>query len=711
MFFCCTCTFRGGGSRSKTFPGRVCFQVLCSLFFPLLFFFCHAHFLFSPIEFSSESYPGTLLKISRTILSFLFFYCISGSYDPSPTTNILVNRPRPRSAGDRHANGDAKGDMSESSKHVDNSSFSRRRPRPQLANVQLPFGQISSSQAPSPNPSYPVSSSSSSSESVHHRSPTNFQASPYGPPNPQYNQPIGFVAPYPMSTHPSPIPMAHTTPPFVFSPYHHTMSESSMISQNIHANYPPIFQSLSGHVYPYLSRSDGNSSTHPPFHSTSMYPTHHAPTRSAPPSRTHSYSGPFQPLRYPSPISSTPFSYARQPFSPTPMFQSQYPHPTYSQHYSPTAEHEPQGTWIYLPHAPVSSPSPYDSGRSFQSHFHTFPYSQPVHSGTEAPYDPPAQSSPTYLESSTITGHNPSQFSESQLSADLPRYPGGSQVHQSPLPASSAPPKSSEKPIVRRSYHPNPPAHRSEWVMWVGNVPSDATHDELWRFFNQPPPPDPPPTPMQAGGVGGGSQQGNNDDTGVLSIFLISRSNCSFINYKSEPLLQEAIKRFNGMPLRPNDPRCPRLVCRVRRVDDDLKAGVGGQRGMGMHTKWIKERKEKERERRNKESGESSDPSSPSSSLASVSERMAAAISAVSISSDELQSQRQQHLEGHGKGWQDRKGTHAKQSSSSGSYTSTNSGFLVKHFPKRYFILKSLTQVSSFFVVSVYEFKRVNFIH
>ena len=102
--------------------------------------------------------------------------------------------------------------------------------------------------------------------------------------------------------------------------------------------------------------------------------------------------------------------------------------------------------------------------------------------------------------------------------------------------------------------------------MWVGNVPSDATHEELYRFFNVPYAP-------------------GETTTGVVSIFPISRSNCAFVNYSGQGPLEEAIKRFNGKQLRPNDPRCPGFVCRVRKVDDDLKAGVGAQRGMGIHSK------------------------------------------------------------------------------------------------------------------------------
>ncbi|KAJ7877393.1 hypothetical protein B0H14DRAFT_2342324 [Mycena olivaceomarginata] len=113
--------------------------------------------------------------------------------------------------------------------------------------------------------------------------------------------------------------------------------------------------------------------------------------------------------------------------------------------------------------------------------------------------------------------------------------------------------------------------------MWVGNVPSDAVHDELWRFFTQPPRGD-------CGSAAGSSSRG---ESGVLSIFLISRCSCAFVNYETEAHLQVAIARFNGVPLRA-DPRYTQLLCRVRRKDDDLRAGVGGQRGSGMHTKWVK---------------------------------------------------------------------------------------------------------------------------
>jgi hypothetical protein len=87
------------------------------------------------------------------------------------------------------------------------------------------------------------------------------------------------------------------------------------------------------------------------------------------------------------------------------------------------------------------------------------------------------------------------------------------------------------QPFERQPYHPTP-VSRSDWVMWVGNVPRDAVHDEMWRFFTE-----------------GASSIA--DGHGVLSIFLIDRSACAFVNYSSSAALSAAIARFDGMLLRP----------------------------------------------------------------------------------------------------------------------------------------------------------------
>ncbi|KAG9122470.1 hypothetical protein FRC07_001126, partial [Ceratobasidium sp. 392] len=247
---------------------------------------------------------------------------------------------------------------------------------------------------------------------------------------------------------------------------------------------------------------------------------------------------------------------------------------------------------------------------------------------------------------------------------------------------------------TRRPWHPNPPVARSEWVMWVGNVPSDATHDELWTFFNQD---TTAREPSAATGSGrtllppaptGNTEatEGSNAEPsyGVSSVFLISRSNCAFVNYEEEVYLSRAVTFFNGRSLRPHDPRCPRLVCRVRRKDDDLRAGVGGQRGMGLHARWIQEQERRVGEDGEKEDAGQDDPAtSPSTYLGPASS--SGSSPPILAPTDDIQ-----------KLPADVAGTVATLRDSTAAHhsgsASTNSSLLARNFPKRYFILKSLTQ-------------------
>ncbi|KAI1793327.1 YT521-B-like domain-containing protein [Ganoderma leucocontextum] len=245
-------------------------------------------------------------------------------------------------------------------------------------------------------------------------------------------------------------------------------------------------------------------------------------------------------------------------------------------------------------------------------------------------------------------------------------------------------------PPIRRPYHPNPPAHRSEWVMWAGN---------LWRFFNSPPSPGSGSGDSSAGALSVGAQStqsapagpvGSSRDSwaasspgtlfgGVSSIFLITRSNCAFVNFTTEAHLHAAVMHFNGAPLRAGDTRSPRLVCRVRGREDDLKAGVGAQRGAGVHVRWVKDKKEREREEEAQRHGSAASESDPSSSSPTDPAHL---IGRLSLSSDE------EGAAGAGR----RVRRPEPHSSSSGSYASTSSSILTVYFPKRYFILKSLTQ-------------------
>ncbi|KAG6891583.1 hypothetical protein C0992_003611 [Termitomyces sp. T32_za158] len=270
------------------------------------------------------------------------------------------------------------------------------------------------------------------------------------------------------------------------------------------------------------------------------------------------------------------------------------------------------------------------------------PYYQPQYSEADGQA---SWSSPHYtIQQSDVTAGFQSNFPAPQISScPTSALPPPKTPLNSPIPPRLPSPEQrfdkgsgrhGKEPLVRRSYHPNPPAYRLQWVMWVGNVPADATHDELWRFFTKPP-------------------QGTSDRVGVLSIFLISRTSCAFVNYEAEIDLNAAIKNFNGLPLRPGDPRCPKLVCRIRRKDDDLKAGVGGQRGIGMHIRWVKE-----------QTVQGAKGQGTSSIQASL--NILPKIS--NFGSDDSTSR------------------------FSSSTTSTTSSLLSQFFPQRYFILKSLSQ-------------------
>lgn len=195
--------------------------------------------------------------------------------------------------------------------------------------------------------------------------------------------------------------------------------------------------------------------------------------------------------------------------------------------------------------------------------------------------------------------------------------------------------------------------------------PGNTSHEELWKYFNSTVPslPDTEEAP---------------EWHGPSSIFLISRSQCAFVNLSSQSDLDRAVQFFNGKSLRPNDPRCPRMVCRIRKKDDDLRAGVGAQRGTGMHREWIKGRDEQ-------------NPPPPSiNKLTPDHSGMSSGRSVEPPSPAALEPP----PDGEGRRRESIAEAVAARNASTTSMASTNSSFLVRHFPKRFFILKSLTTVS-----------------
>ncbi|GMK53986.1 hypothetical protein CspeluHIS016_0105720 [Cutaneotrichosporon spelunceum] len=313
---------------------------------------------------------------------------------------------------------------------------------------------------------------------------------------------------------------------------------------------------------------------------------------------------------------------------------------------------------IFLPHAAPGPASAWSPSSVMSSHYQFYtPYAastermenmtpvteawSPQTQARPSPARPPYVSSqtgawvaavpapaPTATAAAAAAAVSASQGREHLAPLSVP----GEQGLKSPK---STQPHQNERERERKEYHPQPPARRSEWVMWVGNVPSNVSHEELWRFFNTTTPPSAMSNPSEPW-------------RGPSSIFLISRSSCAFVNFSSQADLARAVPFFHGLSLRPWDPRCPRMVCRVRHKDDDLRAGVGAQRGVGMHRAWV----EQQKQANNKLSPKAQNLELPDHS-------------------------------------------HSQSSSSnhqsSASLASTNSSFLVHHFPKRFFILKSLT--------------------
>ena len=546
-------------------------------------------------------------------------------------------------------------------------------------------GARQSIQASSSTQPYQVSSNPIIPDPIH--------AVPGGPlayqgPTPQYqaNSPSfeqSYRGQYTMPSQ-SPISMGHSPSPFPYnqSYAHHTglrgPQESLVVSTGVHGGYQSMMQP---HVYPYQRHSPEGASSHSPYPQTQVTPppppispmTGSAPGPLQGGPHTFSQPGQFHSLPYSSPISPPYVGYTSSP-----MYQSQFAPVPYAQNYAPTsAEAENPGTWWYMPHGGPPGSHQYDGGvpSHYPPHYQVGAYPQQMaRREVDSSY---TSSGPSMLIST------PPVMSMTSVATRVPGQPASSQVIQSTLtPAVHEPPaqsptgpedpgtspqsKLNARTPVRKPYHPNPPSNRSEWVMWAGNVPSDAVHDELWRFFKQPLSSSSTRSASPASGPSGTKPDPPIYD-GVSSIFLISRSNCAFINFETEAHLLSAIERFNGKPLRPKDDRCPRLVCRVRRKDDDLKAGVGGQRGVGVHTRWVKEKM-------NKSDSETATPGASEVGPVSPSE-LGPIVAAMSLSQDD-----------------DRFKPRPKQSSS-GSFASTNSSILTKYFPKRFFILKSLTQV------------------
>ncbi|KAI6156487.1 YT521-B-like domain-containing protein [Pisolithus thermaeus] len=499
-----------------------------------------------------------------------------------------------------------------------------------------------------PNLSAPPSRSTVGPPSVFSASPP--PARSYPPPS-TYSPRTAFGGPFTLS---SQHPQAYPNPPhqpYAFSPPHGYHAHAGFDGNQYQQGYFPIAHHPIQPFYQPHAAPEGTP--YPPSSHTSVSP------QSVPGNPQSSHTPPYgaqqyQHLHYGSP--SSPFPYSQHfPFGP---YQ-----------------------WYYMAGAPFSEGMQMQYPRhhppNYPPHQHQHHRHAEVEGLSRSSSERPLPESPVQQNSAVGTSGRKPAFSQpvpipAQLSAP-PIVPSGppSTAPSSPAtsekgslaPAGPPPRAQTERPAVRRPYHPNPPSNRSEWVMWLGNVPGDATHDELWRFLQRPWSPDP-----------GKKESSEVAGNGVTSIFLISRSNCAFVNFDTEGSLQRAITKLNGQQLCPQDRRCPRLVCRARRREDDLRAGVGGQRGMGVHTEYVRKLRQREREKAKE----------PPSSSMDDDKSIASDASEISIQSQVPPSPSDEDTT-------KEKSSTAKARSVS-SYASTNSSFLTRYFPKRYFILKSLTR-------------------
>ncbi|KAH8925271.1 hypothetical protein BT69DRAFT_1146492 [Atractiella rhizophila] len=506
--------------------------------------------------------------------------------------------------------------------------------------------------------------------------PTSPHLGPTSPGSPQ------MAAAYQMSTVVSPSPHSYYYQPTVTSPYLTPLSpspQSPMLTQHhlhsvpSHRPTPPPQQGNPGMMIPHhqgygtqeqmarpgptsVSQArEGSSNSQKPLSSISPPLLQHQQQPQNPIHSSYNIYQSYQPLHIPQ---VTPTNVVQNPYQPNTIHQHQHQQNPVDFRFNSQPYHAiGRATSPPVPGSPV-----------------TFP---PYQMLTQAPYTPLSplspslgpvplspgpvyQRQPTAVKVETAPSHPARQQPLARGHLAQAKLRGAIFDSETPLDGELI-----DKRKIRSAL-PKPPLH-SEFAMWVGNLPSDSSHTELWSFFtSRPPPPNHPLVPVEA------FQNGSSDmnPSGVESIHLISRSNCAFVNYISPAHLEQGIHSCHGVPLRARDPRCKPLVCRVRKREDDAKSGVGAQRGSGMHRHWVAERKAR------------------GLPVEQTSEQQIATTSA-SLSMARSISQTAGTVER-------QITTAAKRSSGStthsGSTASTTSSFLGRNFPMRYFILKSHTE-------------------
>jgi len=218
--------------------------------------------------------------------------------------------------------------------------------------------------------------------------------------------------------------------------------------------------------------------------------------------------------------------------SPQPPYPSGYAGAPYQQGFATSSQNNPHATYQNF-NTNVSRMHP---GVPMQPQFQGYQQA-PQYMYYSPPYGSQAQFSPGY----------PAPGAQSQVNYDrkgsldypshdgiFPAARGGTSGTQAPFPQGNGMPRSGQVSSIPRGPPRKP--KQSGHALWVGNLPPGTTVVNLKDHF---------------------SREATKD---IESLFLISKSNCAFVNYRTETSCTAAMhrfhdSRFNGV----------RLVCRLRR--------------------------------------------------------------------------------------------------------------------------------------------------
>ncbi|CAI7678346.1 unnamed protein product [Penicillium pancosmium] len=198
----------------------------------------------------------------------------------------------------------------------------------------------------------------------------------------------------------------------------------------------------------------------------------------------------------------------------SPSYGPGYYHPGYSVPYGPGALPVP---------TPMRQPPRQGSASGSRGSSSTSPSKRDVDKQTVEEYD---------VSKTIVDGSNPMKLAAGSNASDV-------------TPSAYTAPSSTNPPR-------GPPRKpkQSGHALWVGNLPPGASVIDLKDHF---------------------SQEATDD---IESVFLISKSNCAFVNYKSAPACLDALARFHDSRF-----HGVRLVCRLRKgftAPGSGSIGVGG---------------------------------------------------------------------------------------------------------------------------------------